>query len=134
MIGKVAWAAGRNARRLSLSRRFIMKTKILPLIALISTMAVGFPAQAADEDLTSSLYLVFDPETGEFVEEKDPDRVKQEHAAREAVSAEAEGAAASTSSSSSVSSLPLGKIGFGVAALVVLGGAVVLSQKKKKGV
>lgn len=41
------------------------------------------PAFGADDDLTSSAYLVFDPETGEFVTVQDPDRTKQNHAARE---------------------------------------------------
>jgi hypothetical protein len=33
---------------------------------------------SADEDIGSSVYLVFDPETGEFVTEVDPDVVKQD--------------------------------------------------------
>lgn len=41
------------------------------------------PAFGADDDLTSSAYLVFDPETGEFVTVLDPDRTKQNHAARD---------------------------------------------------
>ena len=38
-------------------------------------------ALAADDDTTSSVYLVFDPETGEFLEINDEDRSKQNHAA-----------------------------------------------------
>ena len=38
-------------------------------------------ALAADDDTTSSVYLVFDPETGEFLEINDEDRSKQKHAA-----------------------------------------------------
>ena len=38
-------------------------------------------ARAEDEDTTSSVYLVFDPETGEFLEINDEDRTKQKHAA-----------------------------------------------------
>ncbi len=38
-------------------------------------------AIAADDDTTSSVYLVFDPETGEFLEINDEDRSKQKHAA-----------------------------------------------------
>ena len=38
-------------------------------------------ARAADDDTTSSVYLVFDPETGEFLEINDEDRSKQKHAA-----------------------------------------------------
>jgi hypothetical protein len=40
-------------------------------------------AIAADDDTTSSVYLVFDPETGEFLEINDADRSKQKHAALE---------------------------------------------------
>ena len=40
-------------------------------------------ALAADDDTTSSVYLVFDPETGEFLEINDEDRSKQKHAALE---------------------------------------------------
>ncbi len=40
-------------------------------------------AQAGDEDLTSSVYLVFDPETGEFLEVNDQKRTLQDHEARD---------------------------------------------------
>lgn len=45
------------------------------------------PAYGADDDLTSSAYLVFDPETGEFVTVQDPDRTRQDHAARDPAAA-----------------------------------------------
>ena len=38
-------------------------------------------ARAEDDDTTSSVYLIFDPETGEFLEVNDEDRSKQKHAA-----------------------------------------------------
>lgn len=38
-------------------------------------------ARAADDDTTASVYLIFDPETGEFLEVNDEDRSKQKHAA-----------------------------------------------------
>jgi hypothetical protein len=40
-------------------------------------------AHAGDDDLTSSVYLVFDPETGEFVSVADANRAKQKHEALE---------------------------------------------------
>ena len=49
-------------------------------LAVIVTQGV---AQAEDEDLTSSVYLVFDAETGEFIEVNDTDRTLQRHAARD---------------------------------------------------
>ncbi len=55
-------------------------------------------AQAGDEDLTSSVYLVFDPETGEFLEVNDQKRTLQDHEAREpADTALAHGASSSWS-------------------------------------
>lgn len=45
-------------------------------VALLGTIIVGGPAgvaQAEDEDTSSSVYLVFDPETGEFVTSAHPD-------------------------------------------------------------
>ncbi len=49
-------------------------------LALIASLDV---AQAGDEDLTSSVYLVFDPETGEFLEVNDQKRTLQDHEARD---------------------------------------------------
>jgi len=49
-------------------------------LAIIVTQGV---AQAEDEDLTASVYLVFDAETGEFIEVNDTDRTLQRHAARD---------------------------------------------------
>lgn len=49
-------------------------------LAVIVTEGV---VQAEDEDLTSSVYLVFDAETGEFIEVDDADRTLQKHAARD---------------------------------------------------
>ena len=53
-------------------------------LALIASLDV---AQAGDEDLTSSVYLVFDPETGEFMEVSDQKRTLQDHEARDPVDA-----------------------------------------------
>ncbi|MCH9005705.1 MAG: hypothetical protein IH838_10500 [Proteobacteria bacterium] len=54
----------------------------LTLLCLVVIVTQGV-AQAEDEDLTSSVYLVFDAETGEFIEVNDTDRTKQRHAARD---------------------------------------------------
>lgn len=43
----------------------------------LAVIASGGMVQAEDEDMSSSLYLVFDPETGEFIEVSDPDRTLQ---------------------------------------------------------
>ncbi len=49
-------------------------------LALIGPVGV---AKAGDEDLTSSVYLIFDPETGEFMEVNDQKRTLQDHEARD---------------------------------------------------
>ena len=49
-------------------------------LAVIAPLDV---AQAEDENLTASVYLVFDPETGEFMEVNDPNRALQDHDALE---------------------------------------------------
>ena len=46
-------------------------------------IASSSDALAEDEDTTASVYLVFDPETGEFLEINDEDRSKQKHAAQD---------------------------------------------------
>jgi hypothetical protein len=45
--------------------------------ALVALLALGLQARASDEDMTTSAYLVFDPETGQFVTVHDPDRSRQ---------------------------------------------------------
>ena len=75
-------------------------------LAVIAPVEV---AQAEDEDLTSSLYLVFDPETGEFMEVNDPDRTRQNHDAQDpAAVALAQGASNSWPVLGPKSSLPAG--------------------------
>ena len=52
------------------------------LVALcLAVIAPVDVAQAGDEDLTSSVYLIFDPETGEFIEVNDQKRTLQDHEA-----------------------------------------------------
>jgi len=61
-----------------------------PLIALLclgllgAVLSVG-QALAEDEDSPSSVYLVFDAETGEFVEVDDPNRQRKHVADQEAI-------------------------------------------------
>ncbi|HEX6259661.1 MAG TPA: hypothetical protein VFZ51_03335 [Woeseiaceae bacterium] len=46
----------------------------LCLTVLAIVLAAPAPAGAEDEDTSSSVYLVFDPETGEFVTSHDPNQ------------------------------------------------------------
>lgn len=55
--------------------------QIVACLIFLGLLLPNIPTWAADDDLTSSAYLVFDPETGEFIIVHDPDRTKQNHAA-----------------------------------------------------
>lgn len=63
-------------------RKAVLFVICLNALCLALTLAANL-ARAGDEDLTSSVYLVFDPETGEFVTVEDQNRVAQDHEARE---------------------------------------------------
>ena len=77
-------------------------------------------AQAGDEDLTSSVYLIFDPETGEFIEVNDQKRTLQDHEARDpAAAALALGASNSGSVLTPKLSLPVG-LAIGAALLTAI--------------
>lgn len=52
--------------------------RVLLCAILIGTAPIS---QAADDDLNSSAYLVFDPETGEFITVHDPNLTGQSHMA-----------------------------------------------------
>jgi hypothetical protein len=54
-----------------------------PVLLCLAIMLPTIAVQAADEDLTSSVYLVFDPETGDFVTVDDPNRTSQNHEAQD---------------------------------------------------
>ncbi len=74
-------------------------------LAVIVTEGV---VQAEDEDLTSSVYLVFDAETGEFIEVDDADRTLQKHAARDPADSALSSAATNNRSELRRVRLPLG--------------------------
>lgn len=77
-------------------------------------------AQAGDEDLTSSVYLIFDPETGEFIQVNDQKRTLQDHEARgPAAAALALGASNSGSVLAPKLSLPVG-LAIGAALLTAI--------------
>lgn len=70
---------------------------------------------AEDEDLTASVYLVFDAETGEFVEVNDPSKAQQTHGATDSATA------SSTSSDGSQESSPAVPIAVIAALLAIIG-------------
>lgn len=60
-----------------------MTTRLIAMLmclTLLASVIVAGQADAADEDTQASVYLVFDPETGEFVTVDDPS-VTAQHAA-----------------------------------------------------
>ena len=58
---------------------------IAGLVLLAGLLAFAAPAWSADEDTSSSVYLVFDPETGEFKTEHDPNMTQAQQATDEAI-------------------------------------------------
>lgn len=113
----------------------LMKPFVLVFLSFfaVACLFAATAAEAEDEDMTSSLYLVFDPETGEFVEEADPDRVKQDHAARE-VDSGGTGAkdATTTTNADENSGATFVWIASAAAALLLLVGGAIWSQRRKE--
>ncbi|HET6629671.1 MAG TPA: hypothetical protein VFG91_07840 [Woeseiaceae bacterium] len=92
------------------------------LLLCVANVLSAESACASDEDLTSSAYLVFDPETGEFVTVQDANRVKQKHDALDP-------ALAATKPGSESATLPL--VAGVVLAFAVLGGVIFLLRRKR---
>ena len=68
-------------------------TNLCALLVLVLVAALPVATLAEDEDLTTSVYLVFDPETGEFAEVNDPNKVQQTHDMKDPAAAAATEAA-----------------------------------------
>lgn len=102
--------------------------KFAQFIVIFGFLGLALPAPAADDDLTSSAYLVFDPETGEFVTVQDPDRTKQNHAARDPANVASNQVTASADTAGEMS--PLGAAV--VVAVALLGAAVWFQLKKRR--
>lgn len=100
------------------------RSSLLAIVLLcVANVLSAESAWASDEDLTSSAYLVFDPETGEFVTVQDANRAKQNHDAIDPA------LAAVKPDSGSASTLPL--VGGGVLAVAVIGGMIFLLRRKR---
>lgn len=96
-------------------------------LILLGAFAVVFAnvALAEDEDLTSSVYLVFDAETGDFVEVDDPDRVQQTHDAKDP-------AADALEQDEPSGSPPFLVLAIFAALLVVTGAAYIFGLKRRR--
>lgn len=103
-----------------------MSKSVVAICCLVLAVSVLYPGQvnAADEDTQASVYLVFDPETGEFVTVDDPS-VTAQHAAQQEVEAIESGtqsadSAAATSTSAATESRPPILLAIGGAAVVLI--------------
>ncbi len=107
-----------------MTRSSLLAILLLCVVNVLSADA----AYASDEDLTSSAYLVFDPETGEFVTVQDANREKQNRDAMDPADP-AFAPAKQEHDSGIASQLPL--VGGGVLGVVVLAGLIYLVRKKR---
>ncbi len=94
------------------------------LVLLVSVIYAG-PAGAADDDTQASVYLVFDPETGEFMMVDDPavtaqHKAQQDQEAIDSVIESEDGADAS----------PTTRIIGAALVVLLLGGAIWLQRKR----
>ena len=97
------------------------------LMVLLPVMYAG-PTEAADDDTQASVYLVFDPETGDFVTVHDPAVTAQHEAQQDQEAIESVADVADEATGAATAPTPW-IIGAGVGALL-LGGAVWLQRKK----
>ncbi len=86
------------------------------------------PLWAEDEDLDSTVYMVFDPETGELIIVEEPSRPSRYHNPQDAAPTQAVTGPAAASSESDPFPLLLG----GAVALGLLGGAVAWMRKSRQ--
>ena len=86
------------------------------------------PLQAEDEDLDSTVYMVFDPETGELITVQEPSITSRYHSPKAADSTQATTGLAAASSESDPVPLLLG----GAIALGLLGGAIAWIRKSSQ--
>lgn len=93
-------------------------------LGLLLSVFFAVPADAVDEDTQASVYLVFDPETGDFVTVDDPS-VTAQHAAQQEQEAIEEGTMAAGEGSPETARAPerpsMLLVGLVVAALIFAG-------------
>ncbi len=93
-----------------------------------ATLIPVIPLWAEDDDLDSTVYLVFDPETGEFITVEEPSGAQRNHDSQAAPSTQ--GAQHPTVASPPTLQIPL--LAGSVLALGLLGGAVVWLRKRRR--
>ncbi len=107
-----------------------MRTGIVIVVVTFCVAALMpvIPLWAEDEDLDSTVYLVFDPETGELITVQEPSITSRYHNPQDAAPTQAVTDSADASSESDLSPLLLG----GVLALGLLGGAIAWIRKSRQ--
>ncbi len=88
----------------------------------------GIPLWAEDEDLDSTVYIVFDPETGELITVQEPSSARRKHSLTNV--APSQGTQDPTADSAE--SEPVSLILAGFLALGLMGGAIVWIRKSRK--
>jgi len=105
----------------------------ISIVVVVFCVAALMPAiqlQAEDEDLDSTVYMVFDPETGELKTVQEPSITSRYHSSKAADSTQGSQNPAADSAKSKPVSLLLG----GAVALGLLGGAIAWIRKSRQHV
>jgi hypothetical protein len=102
--------------------------KALQFIVCLALILPAGLALAADDDINSSVYLVFDPETGEFVTVEDQDGTQRQHEALGISDA----AGADSPPNAQTGGQVLSPAAAGAIAIVVFGAAIILAQRKSR--
>ncbi len=88
----------------------------------------GIPLWAEDEDLDSTVYIVFDPETGELITVQEPSSAPRKHSSTDATPAQGTQDPTADAAEARPVSLLLG----GFLALGLMGGAIAWIRKSRK--
>ncbi len=93
----------------------------------VAALVAATPVRAEDEDLDSTVYMVFDPETGELITVEEPSGKKKPHPPTSASAASGKQDAVADSSESKPVPLLLG----GILAIGLMGGAAAWIRKRR---
>ncbi len=109
-----------------MSKRTGFVTCLIPFC--LAALTPVSPVWAGDEDLNTAVYLVFDPQTGEFITVEEPSGAQRNHDSQAAPSTQ--GAQHPIVASPPTLQIPL--LAGSVLALGLLGGAVVWLRKRRR--
>lgn len=102
---------------------------VINLVAFcVAALLPAIPLMAEDEDLDSTVYIVFDPETGELITVEEPSGKKKPHTSTNAAPAQGTQDPAADTAEAKPVSLLLG----GAVALGLMGGAIAWLRKSRK--